>query len=127
MADARFLLDSNTCIYVLEGISEPLRRQIERRRPGEIVSSAVVYAEVMRGIDPTDSAALAKVDHLFETIPVLPFDESAAKAYSRVPFRRGSFDRLIAAHALSLGLSVVTSNAADFADVPGLDVEDWTQ
>ena len=44
----------------------------------------------------------------------------------QLPFKRGSYDRLIAAHALSLGLTVVTGNTKHFADVPGLKVENWT-
>ena len=57
---------------------------------------------------------------------MLPFEEVAAEAYQLVPFRRGRFDRLIAAHALALGLTVVTNNEEDFADIPGLAIENWT-
>lgn len=67
------------------------------------------------------------IDIFFRTFPVLPFDEDAARAFALVPFRRAKFDRLIAAHALALKLTLVTANAADFRDVPGLDVEDWTR
>ena len=58
---------------------------------------------------------------------LLPFDEAAVRAYAALPFRRGSFDRLIAAHALALDLTLVTSNVRDFADIPGLLVENWTR
>ena len=65
--------------------------------------------------------------HAFvEEVPVLDFDFKAALAYAALPFRRASYDRLIAAHALSHDLIVVTDNEADFADVPGLRVENWT-
>ena len=59
-------------------------------------------------------------------VGVLPFDEAAAQAYAAMPFRRGSFDRLIAAHALSLDAALVSRKLADFKDIPGLRVEDWT-
>ncbi|MEO9129659.1 MAG: PIN domain-containing protein, partial [Sphingomonas sp.] len=59
-------------------------------------------------------------------IPILDFDEAAARAYATLPFRRGRFDRLLAAHALSLGAVLVTNNERDFADIPGLVVENWT-
>jgi len=59
-------------------------------------------------------------------VPVLDFDLAAARAYATLSFRRASFDRLIAAHALSRGLIVVTDNERHFADVPGLIVENWT-
>ena len=60
-------------------------------------------------------------------IPVVPFDETAARAYARVPFRRGKLDRLIAAHALGLDAILITNNEGDFADVPGLKVENWVR
>lgn len=122
-----FLLDSNICIYLLEGLSEVARDRVERCAPGEVVTSAVVYAEVLRGIDKSDPAAMTKIESFFAVVKVLPFDGPAALAYSRVPFKRRSFDRLIAAHALSLGLIVATNNIADFDDVPGIKVENWAQ
>ena len=63
----------------------------------------------------------------FERLPVLPFDRAAAHVYARLPFSRHRFDRLIAAHALALDLTLVTANARDFRDMPDLRVEDWTR
>lgn len=59
--------------------------------------------------------------------PVVAFDETAARAFARVSFRRGKLDRLIAAHALALDIVLITNNERDFADVPGLRTEDWTR
>ncbi len=88
--------------------------------------SAISYAEVVLGMErgrpPTPDALAA----LVEVVPVLPFDEAAARAYASMPFKRARFDRLLAAHALSVGATVITNNEADFADVPGLKVENWT-
>jgi tRNA(fMet)-specific endonuclease VapC len=127
VTEPRFLLDANICIYLIERLSKPLRRRVEQHYPGELVTSAVAFAEVARGIDWT-SAADAELGHrFFALIPVLPFDEPAARVYAQLPFRRGSFDHLIAAHALALGLTVVTNNTRHFADVPGLIFEDWTR
>lgn len=126
MADPVFLLDSNICIYVLEGLSEPARRRIESHEPGEIVTSAVAYAEVMRGVEHRDADAVAKADALFRVVEVLPFDRRAAETYVSIPFKRTSYDRLIAAHALALGLVFVTNNEKDFGAIPGLKVENWT-
>lgn len=81
----------------------------------------------MRGLTEATSDEIGNAERLFEIVPALPFDASAARAYLNVPFKRGRFDRLIAAHALALGLTLVTSNIDDFIDVPGLKVEDWTQ
>ena len=68
----------------------------------------------------------AVVEQFVKVVPVLPFDEAASLAYASLPFRRARFDRLIAAHALSLGAIIVSNNGADFADVPGLVLENWT-
>ena len=70
---------------------------------------------------------MAHLASLIEEVAVLPFDQVAASMYAVLDFKRASYDRLIAAHALALGLTVITANVADFADVPGLAVQDWTR
>jgi tRNA(fMet)-specific endonuclease VapC len=121
------LLDTNTCIYLIKALSEIARQRVERFEAGSVVTSAIAYAEVMRGIHPNDQRAVADSATLFRQIPVLPFGEQAAHAYKSISFRLGGFDRLIAAHALSLGLVLVTNNVRDFEQIPGLRVEDWTR
>ncbi len=97
---------------------------METFEPGELAVSAVAYAETMLGARRSNTVLQATA--LFRIIEVLPFDASAAERYSELSFRRGSYDRLIAAHALSVGLPLVTNNEADFADIAGLKVENWT-
>lgn len=126
MTEPRYLLDSNICIYLLEGKSDATRDRLQQCVPGEVVTSAVVFAEVLRGVDPANLNALEAAGRFFALIRALPFDQAAAENYARIPFRRGRFDRLIAAHALALGVTIVTANEADFADVPGLRIENWT-
>ena len=125
MPDPRFLLDANICIDILQGRSTVAARRFAACDVGQLVISAVAYAEVMIGAEQLDRVRQAR--DFFAQIPVLAFDQDAGDAYSRLPFRRGSYDRLIAAQALALGLTVVTSNTADFQDVPGLKIEDWTR
>jgi len=126
VTEARFLLDSNICIYLLEGRSDPARDRLQECVPGEVVTSAIVLAELMLGIDPANDHAVQSAGRFFHLIEPLPFDEAAAGTYARIPFRRGRFDRLIAAHALARGLTLITNNVTDFADVPGLRAENWT-
>lgn len=126
MIEPEFLIDSNIAICILvDGRSAPALRLAECRQ-GSVVTSAIVYAEVMRGIPARETEAVKVANRLFDIVPVIPFEVEAARHYARLPFRRGSFDRLIAAHALSLGLTLVTNNEGDFADIPGLRVQNWT-
>lgn len=118
-----FLLDTNICIYLLGGGGDAARVRVESYEPGELLASAVTLAEIMVGVKRLGATEQAHA--LFEKVHVVPFDEAAAMAYAKLPFRRGSYDRLIAAHALALDLTLVTNNERDFADVAGLRVENW--
>lgn len=126
MAEPAFLLDSNICIYILEAHFPRLKEKIENQLAGAIVTSTIVYAEVMRGIDRTDIDRTQRAERLFNNFPVQDFDRGAAQRYRDLPFKRASFDRLLAAHALSLDLVLITNNPTDFADIPDLRVENWT-
>jgi len=125
--ELRYLLDTNICIYILDAARPSLRVKLEQQPLGSLATSTIVLAEILRGTDLADRNALSRLDALLRIVPALPFDAAAAETYARLPFRRASYDRLIAAHALSQGLTVITANLADFADVPGLNVEDWMQ
>lgn len=120
-----FLLDTNICIYLLVGGSKASARRVEACDRGELAVSAISYAEVMIGAHRKAAASHAKA--FFDQMLVFPFDTVAGDHYGRLPFERSNFDRLIAAHALSLDLTLVTNNERDFADVPGLRVENWAQ
>lgn len=125
MSEFRFLLDSNICIYLLTGVSTTLLERVEEQDAGTLCCSSINLAEIAVGYGVKARNA-ADLDAFLKNIPAVPFDEAAARIYGTLPHKRGVFDRLIAAHALSLGLTLVTNNEADFADVPGLTVENWT-
>jgi tRNA(fMet)-specific endonuclease VapC len=122
-----FLLDANICIYVLNGADGLAARAVESQDEGRVVTSSIAFAEVMRGIPAKEAEAVRKALAFFALVPPLAFDRAAAERYATLPFRRARFDRLIAAHALALGLTLVTNNLRDFADIPGLKTENWTQ
>ena len=122
----RFLMDTNCVLYAMSGEYPMLIDRLAECSPGEVAISAVSYAELMLGIvagnPPTDDL----IEHFLTAVPILAFDEAAGRSYAGMPFRRARFDRLIAAHALSLDAAIVTNDEADFADVPGLRIENWT-
>lgn len=122
----RYLLDADMAIFATTGQFPALANRLGECEPEEVSLSAISFAEIVLGMErgkPPTAEALAL---LVEVVPVIAFDEAAARAYAQLPFKRARFDRLLAAHALSLGATVITNNELDFADVPGLVVENWT-
>jgi tRNA(fMet)-specific endonuclease VapC len=117
----RYLLDSNIIIAAITASDAPLRDRLAQCDEGDIVTSAIVYAEVAHGSNHGKPPPLDILDAFLQDIAVLPFDRAAAGIV------RASYDRLIAAHALSQQLTMITRNLRHFADVPGLVVEDWTR
>jgi tRNA(fMet)-specific endonuclease VapC len=122
----RYLLDSNIIVYLTMNSNERVVRRAAECDEGDLVTSAVAFAEVAFGSINEQPPAIEQLQAFVEEVPVLDFDYKAALAYATLPFKRGSFDRLIAAHALSHDLTVVTHNEKHFADIPGLRVENWT-
>lgn len=122
----KYMLDSNIIVYLTMNANQWVVRRAAECDEGDLVTSAIAYAEVAYGSLNEEPPAVEQLRVFVEEVPVLDFDYKAALAYATLPFKRGSFDRLIAAHALSHDLIVVTHNEKHFADVPGLKVENWT-
>ncbi len=122
----RYLLDANCAIYAMIDASNPVSLRLGELSPGDIAMSAISFAEVALGTQNQLPPPPEVLDAFLAAVPILPFDEAAARAYAGLPFKRARFDRLVAAHALSLDATIVTNNEIDFADVPGLKVENWT-
>ncbi len=123
---SRYLIDSDCAVYAMTAQFEALGRRLANCAPGDVSISAVSFAEVAVGVELGKPPTVDVLDAFIRAIPLLPFDEAAARVYAQLPFKRARFDRLLAAHALSIGAVVITNNEADFADVPGLVVENWT-
>ncbi|MEN2785065.1 type II toxin-antitoxin system VapC family toxin [Sphingomonas qilianensis] len=122
----KFLIDADMAIYAMAALRSPLNDRLAACHPGDVAISAVSFAEIAVGTFVGKPPTPDVLDAFVRVIPILPFDERAARDYARLPFKRARFDRLLAAHALSLGAAVITNNEADFADVPGLRLENWT-
>jgi tRNA(fMet)-specific endonuclease VapC len=122
----RYLLDTDCSIYAMLGTHPALHSHLSNCEPGEVGISAVSFAEICMGENLGHPPDRAIIEAFVDVITILPFDSAAARAYAKLPFKRARFDRLLAAHALSIGAIVVTNNESDFTDVPGLVVENWT-
>ena len=128
----KYMLDTNICIYAIKGGNEHLDRRLDQCETGDLVMSAITLGELEAGFAKSGApdAARQQAGPVFQVVTVAPFDEAAARAFGQVqsaaPAKRGAYDRQIAAHAISLGLPVVTNNEPDFEGIPGLSVENWT-
>ena len=121
-----YLIDANSAVYAMDVGNEVLKARIADCDVGTLAMSVISFAEVAYGTYVGMPPSPEILEAFIDAIPLLPFDEAAAREYAKLPFKRARFDRLLAAHALSIGATVVTNNEADFADVPGLKVENWT-
>ena len=129
----RYLLDTNICIYLMQHHPPEVAARFAELGYGDVMISAITLAELRYGVEcrPENRAAVEHaLEGLLADVPVMPFDEQAAVEYGvlRAAVRdrqRDALDRLIAAHARSLSLTLVTNNEADFKDYPGLRVENW--
>lgn len=129
----RFMLDTNICIYLIKHQPPQVAARFADCYVGDVVISAITLAELEAGV----AGSGAHVDRnaralagLLQDIPVEPFDSGAARQHGALRAavrdrKRGALDRLIAAHAVALGATLVTNNERDFAGYPGLNVENW--
>ena len=131
----RYMLDTNICICLTKRHPPQVLQRLEALTQGSAVMSVVTYAELRAGLEiqianrQQDERVLAL---LISRIPVLAFTSTDAEIYGvlRAAVRdrsRNTMDRLIAAHALSVGVTLVTNNEGDFSEYPGLVVENWAR
>jgi len=128
-----YMLDTNICIYVMKAHPPEVLARLTQLGQDEAVMSIVTYAELRAGLEMVTDTRFqneSALNLLIKRIPIQHFDEAAAESFGRLRAavrdrRRDALDRLIAAHAVSLGATLITNNEADFKDYPGLKVENW--
>jgi tRNA(fMet)-specific endonuclease VapC len=129
-----YLLDTNACIAVLNGSSQPLIARLQSHNPGDILLCSIVKAELIYGAYYSSRAAdnLRLLDRFFEPFISLPFDDACCDAYSRIRSdlaREGTpigpNDLLIAATAVANDVTLVTANSTEFGRVAGLQIDNW--
>ena len=127
-----YLLDTNICIDYLDGRSALARQRVRENFGKGLHVSAITEAELRVGSGTSENTQgdAERLDQFLAILTLHDFGRHAAATYGammrRIDMRRSSFDRLIAAHALALGLTLITNNEKHFSDVPGLHVENWT-
>lgn len=130
----RFMLDTNILIRAIRVSDPALMRHLKAHIDGELCISAVTYMELMYGVRRSSNQErnLQAVKTILAGIRILPFDMAAADDAGEIMAdlavrgaRIGDRDTLIAGHARSQGLILVTHNTGEFSRVPGLQIEDW--
>jgi tRNA(fMet)-specific endonuclease VapC len=131
----RRLLDTNVCIHIIRRRPQAVLRRFEDYGIGEVGVSSVTVAELRYGVEKSarPEQNLEALGRFLLPLEVLDFGGEAAAAYGRVRATlekagtpTGPLDTLIAAHAVSMSVTLVTNNTREFGRVPGLEVEDWT-
>ena len=129
----QYLLDTNICIYLMREQPPAVAQRFATLRRGDVGMSAITLVELRYGVEAhtaTRKRNERALDALLKEIPAVPFDAPAAGIYGVIRAavrdrKRHALDRLIAAHAISAGLTLVTNNVTDFQDYPGLRLENW--
>ena len=131
---ALYLLDTNMCIYLMKNQPPAVAQRFAACQVGDVLISAITHAELEYGVRASADPSRERVNlaSLVQDIVVAPFDSAAALAYGPIRLatresKKDHLDKLIAAHAVSLGVIVVTNKVSDFAKYPGLKVENWLQ
>lgn len=130
----RFLLDTNAASYAINKKSVAMDRHLAKTPMAELSISAVTEGELRYGVARSGSAPLqATVEQFVLGVTIFPWDSEAAQQYGelRSTLERegrlmGSLDMMIAAHALALGLTLITNDRA-FGRIKSLKTEDWTR
>jgi tRNA(fMet)-specific endonuclease VapC len=131
----QLMLDTNICIDLIKKRPPSVLERFASHAVGDIGISVVTLAELEYGVSNSSRPAKNReaLDQFISPLEVVPFDRQAPAVYGRLRAALekkgqsiGSMDLLIAAHAVSLDVRLITHNVREFGRVPGLRVEDWT-
>jgi tRNA(fMet)-specific endonuclease VapC len=129
------MLDTDSCIYIIRRKSQAIRERFEACAVGDIGISTMTLAELEYGAEKSSQPKrnCEALEQFIEALEIAPFDRQATLQYGQIRAhlekkgqRIGGMDLLIAAHARSLGVTLVTNNEREFKRVPGLRIENWT-
>lgn len=130
----RFLLDTNTCIYIIKRKPPKVFEKFQTLDIYDVGISSITVAELEYGVYKSQRREQNRVALTQFLIPlqIIPFDESATQTYGRIRAQLerqgiviGSMDMLIVSQAINLGLILVTNNVRELSQIPGLVLENW--
>ena len=132
----KYMLDTNICIYTIKHKPPEVIKAFLCHEPDDMCISSITYGELMHGVEKSQAVERnrAAITLFLSAISILSFDSDAAEEYGavRADLERkgtpiGPMDMLIAGHARSRGLILVTNNTREFFRVNEREVEDWTK
>jgi tRNA(fMet)-specific endonuclease VapC len=132
----RYLLDTNTCIYIIKRSPEQVVGRFKRLRVGDVGVSAITVCELQFGVSNSSQPERNQraLTEFLGPLEVLDFPAGASAVYGeiRTHLQRagkpiGSYDLLLAAHALHGNLTLVTNNVREFGRVPDLRTDNWLE
>lgn len=132
----RMMLDSNICIYLIKQKPASVLARFEQYELGEIGVSSITVAELQFGVSNSQKQQQNQtaLDLFLAPLEIVDFDIGAARVYGRIRTHLkqkgtpiGAYDMLIAAHAQSMDVTLVTNNLSEFSHVPDLRLENWTE
>jgi tRNA(fMet)-specific endonuclease VapC len=131
---ARYLLDTNICIYIQRQKPPEVLARFEKLKPGDAAISVVTWGELSYGAEKSRyrEKALQVLEEFKTLIPVLPMPENVGKTYGAIRAALelrgepiGNNDLWIAAHAKTENLIIVTNNEREFQRIRGLKIQNW--
>ncbi len=131
-----YLLDTNTCVYIINRKPSAVLKRVQSKQPGQIAISTITLAELEYGVARSrypDHNRIALLEFLFP-FTILDFDQRASVEYGRIRFllesKRepiGPMDLLLAAQAKAHDLILVTNNEKEFERIDDLHIENWAR
>lgn len=132
----QYLLDTNICIYLIKQKPPRVLTRFQTLSLSDIGISSITVAELEYGVSKSQNQEKNRSALMQFLIPleIVEFDQAAAAFYGviRSDLERqglviGAMDMLIAAHALSLGVTLVSNNVREFSRVSNLSIENWAE
>jgi tRNA(fMet)-specific endonuclease VapC len=131
----RYMLDTDTCSYIMKRSNDAVLKRLQKIPVSDVCISVVTKSELLFGVEvsPRRRQDESALNAFLQYVEVLDFPDAASPHYEKIRAHLktlgtmiGANDLFIAAHARSLGVTLVTNNTREFGRVPKLNIENWT-
>lgn len=129
-----YMLDTNICIYIIKKRPNSILQKFQKIKDTDVCISVITFAELQYGVERSSSKKLNQqvINDFISRLLVLPWDNKAAIEYGKLRNTLnkkgtpvGNMDLMIASHAVSLKMTIVSNNLKEFRRIPKLQYENW--